>query len=46
MVAISPSQFQVERDYQVELNKDPGGQFNTITMYWDDGWTEVNRRLN
>ena len=41
LVPITPVLFQVERDYQVELIKDTNGQYNSIKIFWDDGWSEV-----
>ena len=41
LVPITPVLFQVEKDYQVELIKDTNGQYNSIKMFWDDGWSEV-----
>ena len=41
LIAITPVLFQVERDYQVELIKDTNGHYNSIRMFWDDGWSEV-----
>lgn len=46
LIAITPTLFQVEKDYQVELVKDTNGKFSAIKILWDDGWTEVVQKSN
>ena len=44
LIPITPTLFQIERDYQVELVKDTNGHFSSIKMFWDDGWSEIIQR--
>lgn len=41
---ITPTLFQAGNDYQVEFIADDNSLFNSIKIYWEDGWIEHIKR--
>ena len=46
MIPITSSLFQVENDYQVELLKDEQGQYRSINVSWEDGFSEIIKKTD
>ena len=44
MTAITPVLFQAGNDYQLEFITDEKGIYNSIQIYWEDGWLEIIKR--
>ncbi|MDQ6755990.1 MAG: S41 family peptidase [Bacteroidota bacterium] len=45
MIAITPTSFQVGSDYQVEFINE-NGLYNSIKMFWDDGYEDKSSKSN
>jgi retinol-binding protein 3 len=46
MIPITDTMFQISGDYQIEFVMDDSNNFDSIKMYWNDGWVEEIKRGN